>query len=76
MKSVPAFSASQPATGQWRTSALDRNDSGISMPSRGMSAQDTWLLTHSIGRCGSSPMTFTSKGRAATKRFMNRQVQR
>ncbi|MNN92864.1 hypothetical protein D3C81_2112140 [compost metagenome] len=46
------------------------------MPSSGISVQDTWLLTHNIGRLGSSPIIRTSKGRAATRRFMNRQVQR
>ncbi|MNP33684.1 hypothetical protein D3C76_1269410 [compost metagenome] len=71
MNSVPALSASQPATGQVRTSALDRNDSGVSMPSSGMSVQDTWLLTHSIGCCGTWPSTRTLKGRALLSWRMN-----
>ncbi|MNC32901.1 hypothetical protein D3C75_812760 [compost metagenome] len=68
--------ANQPATGQVRTSALDRNDSGVSMPSSGMSVQDTWLLTQSIGAFGNSPWTVTSKGRALLRRAMKNRDQR
>ncbi|MNN92988.1 hypothetical protein D3C81_2113540 [compost metagenome] len=55
---------------------MDRNDSGVSMPSSGISVQDTWLLTQSIGVFGSSPWTVTSKGRALPRRAMKKRDQR
>lgn len=70
------MAANQPATGQVRTSALDRNDSGVSIPNSGMSVQDTWLLTQSIGVLGNSPCRVTSKGKELLRRAMKNRDQR